>query len=89
MAHWEYTLNLRGIWRIPDIEFERMRDAVIQRIVDSDFWKDTLEFDLEANYELTSIVEDMSMSRNMREFNLAWSDFYDFADEHRIWVATA
>lgn len=89
MAHWEYTLNLRDIWKEPGIPFDKMRDAVVQRIVDSDFWKDTLEFDLEANYELTSIVEDMSMSRNMREFNLAWSDFYDFADEHRIWVATA
>lgn len=89
MAHWEYTLNLRDIWKEPEIPFDKMRDAVVQRIVDSDFWKDTLEFDLEANYELTSIIEDMSMSRNMREFNLAWSDFYDFADEYRIWVATA
>lgn len=89
MVHWEYTLNLRDIWEEPGIPFDKMRDAVVQRIVDSDFWKDTLEFDLEANYELTSIIEDMSMSRNIREFNLAWSDFYDFADEYRICVATA
>lgn len=81
MAHWEYKLRLKDIWHDEDMPFEEKRDEIVRRINASRFWT-------EDDYHLTCAVDGLESAVDLDDFDDAWNDFYDWADDVRVWVET-
>lgn len=82
MPHWEYKLPLKDIFHNEDLTFEKRRDEIVHRIKVSSFYaKDQHGY-------LGTIVEHLEDAKDWPTFNSWWDEFYDYADEERVWVAT-
>lgn len=85
--HWAYVLNVEDIFRDEQAAFEESRDEIVRRIRNSDFWEDANQGLLAGEfYALELIVECLEAAGGHYDFNLAWNEFYNFADVCRIWV---
>lgn len=78
---WTHRLNLADVFNDENRTFEQRRDEIARRIKAAPFYNTS-------NYELVDIVEELGDSLDVDEFDGAWDRFYDYADTHRIWVAT-
>ena len=63
------------------MSFAERRAEVVRRIKASRFW-DADDYDLEG------IVADLQDSEETHGFDAAWDEFYNWADENRVWVQT-
>lgn len=81
MARWIYELDIKHVFRDREMSFEEKRDAIVKRIRNSLFHSPD---DLVLEYILTALEE----AADEAEFDHEWGWFYDYADEHRIWVRT-
>ena len=78
MAVWHETLNLRDVFHNDDMEFEVKRDEIVKRITSLRLLDATAE----------QIAEALGDAEDEDEFDEYWSEFYDWADSVRVWVAT-
>lgn len=76
MAVWRHILDVKDIWEDENLPFEDLRDGIVKRIREADFFND----------DLTDVVDDLEYSETESEFDSAWNDFYDWCDDHRVWV---
>lgn len=90
MVIWEYTLDVRDIWRDHTRAFEDCRDEVVSRIRNSPFWRDAARGLLTTGGSdlIEVIVTNLEGAEDYDEFNMAWDEFYDVADNIGIWVKT-
>lgn len=82
MPEWKYKVNLRDVFHMPDLTYIERRDKIVLRIRESDWYRDHAVDDLE------DILLELEDAENTGEFNAAWNDLYDVANEHRAWIAT-
>lgn len=80
-THWAHTLKLDDIFHSEAHSFTNRRDIIVKRIRGAGF------FD-EADSELQELVDELADSRDTDEFDRVWDYFYDWADDHRVWVVT-
>lgn len=80
-ARWDHTLDLRDIWKSV-LPFEEQRAAVVARIKASRFYA-------QDSWGLEDIVVELATADSVEEFDEWWDEFYDWADEHRVWVSLA
>lgn len=78
---WEYTLRLGDIFHNEDMSFEQKRDEIVRRIKAAGFWD-------EDDYDLGEAVELLAEAEDVRDFDVYWDQFYDWADDNRVWVDT-
>lgn len=81
MAVWHETLNLRDVFHNEDLEFKARRDEIVKRIT-------SLRLFDEDDLEVLQIVEALGDAEDEEEFDEYWDDFYNWADDVRVWVAT-
>lgn len=80
MPHWNYEIDLVDIWG-SDKSFAAKRDAIVERIRKSQWYL--------AEYEtLRETVDNLEDSLDVDEFDSYWDELYDYADDHRAWIAT-
>ena len=85
MATWRHTLKIDDIFGDDGIPFFERRDTIVARIRAAG-WYQKAAADEDDGYEISDIVEDLAASACARDFDAAWSNFYDWADSTRIWV---
>lgn len=78
---WKYRLELTDIWRDDSMTFEERRDAIVARIQNAPFYDET-------EWELPCIVSGLATADEPDWFDDCWDTFYDWADEHSVWVNT-
>lgn len=81
MSQWLHTLRVADVWRNESLPFQSRRDEIVRRIKGSRFW-DADDYDLEC------IVSDMAEAEETNGFDASWDEFYNWADENRVWVET-
>lgn len=81
LRKWKHTLKLADVFHNEEMTFEKIRDVVAERIRMSRFWDDD-------DIDLTDLVDTLQEAQNTAEFDAVWNDFYDWADNNRVWVVT-
>lgn len=84
MTTWRHTLELADVmheWEEDLKSFTEVRDEIVKRIREAPF------FDADDD-ELAMAVEDLEFAETADDFDWPWNEFYDWADDHRIWVET-
>lgn len=82
MPVWHLTVKLGSVWRA-DLIFPLKRDAVVE-IVKKSGWRELT--DDQETYD--DLVEELSETLNLAEFDSVFNDLYDLADADRVWIET-
>ena len=80
---WEHKISVADVFHNEAMTFPEIRDAVVERLRASAWFKSKDEFD-----DLPMLVEDLSDAETAGDFDSAWSAIYDEADADRAWIAT-
>jgi hypothetical protein len=83
MAAWRHTLELADIFHDDDLSFEQRRDEIVRRIKAAPFYDSG-----RCDFDLVDLVDQLEHAEEIEHFDDYWSDFYDYCDVNRIWVAT-
>jgi hypothetical protein len=90
MAQWNYKLDVKEPWRQRqegEITIQQLAATVAKRLVKVDFRDEDINFDRDDFVdELLGLSEDTSATAD--DFDDVLARLYDFADEHRLWIAT-
>lgn len=79
MVVWASKLDLMGVFHNDGLSFAEMKEIITNRIVAASW------YDVDV---LGLIVFDLQFALDEDEFNSAWDQFYDWADENSVWVET-
>lgn len=80
MARWKHTLDLSDVFHDGSRTFEERRTLIVARIRNASF------YDIDG--DCADIIDDLSNSPNHHNFDYFWNQFYDWADDNRVWVKT-
>lgn len=86
MSKWNYTFDIKDDWKKAEndeISAKQLSNIVVEKIKSSAFYSKNKE-------DLNDIIWDFEEIRehdSFDDFDTIWSDFYDWADENRVWVA--
>lgn len=81
MPRWKNKLDLADVFHDDAWSFEERRDEIVKRIR-------VLSTYALGEAWIEEIVENLAEASDVREFDSWWHEFYDWADEARVWVAT-
>lgn len=79
MANWNKEVDLKDIWPDGPVfgdDFNRVRDAVVERLRESDWDKGP------------GFARRIANTDSMRGFNYVMEDLWTAADRDRVWIAT-
>lgn len=76
---WKHHIDLHDIWQDETPDFKARRDAIVTRIKASTAWDEDDE-------RLVLLVDELGDCDHEDEFDWVWDEFYDWADEKRVWV---
>lgn len=92
MVAWRYRLDISDVWENESLTFEERRDAIVQRIKNAPWYpghprnaSDAID---NAPEVLEEIVEELSNADKLPTFNGWWHQFYNWCDDHSVWVRT-
>jgi hypothetical protein len=80
-AHWLHQLDVADVFHDEDKPFLLRRDVMVARIKAAPFYD-------EDDMELERIVEDLAYAETPDEWDGPWDEFYDWADDSRVWIKT-
>lgn len=92
MANWNYTIDLKPIWKQyedlshedfdndPDI-FCKMKEEMVNAVK-----KQLKPGD---HKEAANIITTLRNAKHLSSFNNAWNQLYDFCDYKKIWLSTS
>lgn len=78
---WLHKLRLADVFHNEAYTREQRRDEIVRRIRAARF------YDEEA-CELVEIVDELAETDTAEYMDQVWDAFYDWADDHRVWVET-
>lgn len=78
--NWKHTVKLADVWRDEDREFTERRDEIVKRIRALPMF--------ETDDDLQLLVDDLREAEDIVEFDYTWNEFYNWADDNDVWVAT-
>lgn len=81
MSLWLCTLKLKDIFHDETKSFEQRRDVIAARIKTAAFYD-------ENDFELVDMVDQLEFAETAEAFNDYWAEFYNWADDNRVWVET-
>jgi len=89
MANWKLRINVANIWeKYPEeVDFEEFKSSLISKLntyteeVNEKFGKDEA-------IEYENLVDDINTTDDEDEFDWAWQNLYDWADENLVWITT-
>jgi len=79
MVVWKSKLSLGDVFNNDSLSFAEKKESITDRIVAAS-WYDS--------DDLGFIVFDLQFALDEEEFDSAWDQFYDWADENSVWVST-
>ena len=82
MPVWHLTIKLGDLWRA-DIGFPEKRDKIVS-VLKISGWRDLTD----RQEDFDELIDELSETLNIQEFDLAFSDIYDLADADRVWIET-
>ncbi len=86
MINWKYKLDLKEDWQRAErkeITAKELADIIIDKIINSAFYSNSDD-------ELQDIINElkgMGADDSFNDFDVIWDQFYDWADENKVWVA--
>ncbi len=92
MVNWKYKLNLKEDWQKAErkeITAKELADIIVDKIINSNFYCDAKEKYNHQDYELEDIIDElkgMGADDSFDDFDVIWDQFYDWADENKVWV---
>lgn len=79
-AEWKHKVDVGKIFQDDELTFHEKRDKVVEVLRASSAIKDG-----EPGEELAELVEELSETEDIDEFDWVWGAIYDLAD-HRKWL---
>jgi len=90
MAIWKHRLDLKTEWQLRDdgkLTVQELAAKVALKLKKVDFKDEDINFDRDDIVdEFEGLSEDLTVG--VDDFDSVLARLYDFADEHRLWVAT-
>lgn len=83
MPQWKRTIDLKDIFHNDDLSIPAKAKIIVTRIKESGWLEDTPYPDT-----LRDHLAELGEALNATEFDWAWSDVYDVADEDRVRIET-
>jgi hypothetical protein len=81
MTTWNHTIRVSGVFHNDDLPFEVKRDRIVSRL-------NPLKDKFPEDWDLEDVILSLSEAEDANDFDLAWDDFYNWADDNRVWVET-
>ena len=81
---WMYHVDIRDIWKAPDLSLEKQRDLIVARLQSSKWYLDSIAED--PNCDLMYAVDELGETNEEDWFNWVWDTIYDIADADRCWI---
>jgi hypothetical protein len=78
---WLHTLTLTDVFHNDDLTLEEKRDAIVRRIKAAPWYS-------EDDDDLYWLVDELADVDTDSYFDAVFNAFYDWADDHRVWVET-
>lgn len=89
MPNWKHHLDLKVEWKKGEenqITVQQLAAFAAKKLSKIDFHNDDVNFDRDDFVdELEGLSEDLTATKD--NFDNVWERLYDFADEHRLWIA--
>ncbi len=85
MRNWKHKFDLKEDWqraKRKEITAKELADIIINKIVNSTFYSNNDD-------ELQDIINElkgMGADDSFDDFDVIWDQFYDWADENKVWV---
>lgn len=86
MRNWQHTVNVTAPFR-SDLPFGMRRDMIVSIIKGLPQYVDDPSSG-EGDEDLWYIVDELADTRDEDEFDTVWDGFYDWCDDHDVWVET-
>lgn len=83
MPHWEYKIRLGDVWKNDELTFEQQRDAIVVRFRRSRWYLMS-----GAHSDLHELIDELAEAEDAEDFDEAWVQIYNLADEDRAWIET-
>lgn len=83
MNRWKRRVNLAGIFHAEEMTFEERRDAIVDVIRHSTWFKVCEEGD-----DLPQFLEELGDTEDAEGFDVVMGAIYDVADDDRTWIVT-
>lgn len=84
MRRWTKTVKIGDIWKNEAMTFPERRKALVtrlrSRLVGANPHSDPSIWDLE------NILDELFEAEDVETFDEVWDAFYDWCDEHSVWV---
>lgn len=89
MSNWKYKIDVVDLWeKYPEeISFEEFKEELMP-ILSEAATDLSYIFQDEETMKLEDIIREIEDSEDEDEFDYAWQNLYDWADENRVWIAT-
>lgn len=84
MAVWKHKLHVEGLLHNDELSTQERWIEIVRRIRAAGFF-DTEDYEL---VELVDELADAAEADQLSWISQVWDAFYDWADDHRVWVAT-
>lgn len=83
MPHWEYTVDVSGVFHNDELSLTSKRDQIVATIRRNRWLKRSEYAD-----ELTGVLDELATVETVADFDELWSQVYDIADVDRAWIKT-
>jgi hypothetical protein len=81
MAVWKWTLDLEDVFHNEEMTYEQRRDEIVRRIKAGAWY-------VEDDFDLVDLTDQLEFAEEQDHFNDYWNDFYNWADDARLWIKT-
>ena len=79
--NWKETIDVEeDFLKYDDTNFDEIKDSILNKLRSSNEFKENPEFQ--------DLCIELEVSEDDDEFNLAWSEIYDYCDSNKIWIKT-
>lgn len=84
---WKKKVELGDVWNNEELEFTERRDVIVRRLKILAPWAARQDAQYSPDLTFAELVEDLADCEDYDEFNLAWDELYDWADQgKRLWI---
>lgn len=84
MPTWKFKVDLSDVFHNDDLTFIDRRDAIVKRLRRGPW--NTEKEDFYGDFD--ALLDELSETERIRDFDSVWEYVYDWADEHRLWITT-
>lgn len=84
MIKWNHSIDISDVFHSEALSYPERRDAIVARFRVAQWFKSAVT----AGEDIGYMLDDLASSETASDFDVVWSEIYDWCDENRVWVNT-